>query len=179
MVRCVLSVFPLVVIAVGVMILGLHSGPEDLPQPELQPEETTGVTGLAIDPAALGEGWEEAFEPETFGPGELYAKINGGADVYLAHGFRRLQVHSFLHSESGDYVEVFLYDQGDQASAMHALEKPPDAAEDAEFGGYFAEASLFMVRGDLYVQILAAVDTPRTRAAVQAIGRRVMASLPA
>lgn len=178
MARGVLSLLPLAAIALVVMVFGLGPGPEDLPQPELHPEEAAAPSGLTIAPSVLGDGWEEAFEPETFGPGELYAKIDGGADVYLAHGFRILRVHSFLHAESGDYVEAFLYDQGGQASAMYALEKPPDATRDEEFAGYFADASLFMVRGDLYVQILAAVDTPRTRAAVRAIGQRIMVSLP-
>jgi len=178
MARNTLTFLPLAAIAVVVFLLGQGSGPEDLPQPMLQAEEAPASLGFAVDITSLGEGWEEAFAPETFGSGELYAKIDGGADVYLAHGFKQLRVHSFLHTASGDYVEVFLYDQGDQASTMYELERPPDAAEDPEFGGYFSGASLFMARGDLYAQIQAAADTPRTREAVRALGRRLQ-ELPA
>ena len=173
MIKGILALLPLLAIAIVIVVLGQGAGPEDLPQPLLQAEEAPPPQGFAVDVSLLGEGWEEAFEPETFGPDELYAKIDGGADVYLAHGFKQLRVHSFLHAASGDYVEVFLFDQGDQAQAMYELEKPVDSAEDPEFSGYFAGASLFAVWDTQYVQIQAASDTPRTREAVRALGRRL------
>lgn len=156
----------------ALIVAGQRPGPEALDQPLLQAEGQRS-TGTPLDATVLGEGWEEAFPPETFGPGELYAKIDGGADVYLAHGFRGLRVHSFIHT-SGDYVEVFLFDLGEQARAMYEIELPPQTAEDPQFGGYFSGASLFMVHGPLYVQIQAASDTPRTREAVRALGARIV-----
>ncbi|MCU0610504.1 MAG: hypothetical protein MUE60_01785, partial [Candidatus Eisenbacteria bacterium] len=107
MLRSALAFLPMAAVAVAVVLAGRGPGPEDLPQLLLQPTPQS-PPGPRLDPGLLGEGWEEAFEPETFGPEELYAKINGGADVYLSHGFRQLKVHSFLHASSGDYVEAFL-----------------------------------------------------------------------
>jgi len=107
-----------------------------------------------------------------FGPGELYAKINGGAEVYLEHGFEQLKVFSFLHSE-GDYIELFLFDQGDEARFMYEFEQPPEVEEIDRFGGYFAGPSLLLLKDSLYVKIQAAADTPRTRQAVEALGDMV------
>jgi hypothetical protein len=162
--------------------LGRGEGPEDLipPVKEAQRSEE-GVQPVSRQwkpsPAILGEGWQEAFEPELFRPDELYAKINGGAEVYLANGFVELWVYSFLHAASGEFIELFLFDQGDRSRVMYELEKPASATEDPDFDGYFSGSSLFAVKDNYYIQIQAASETERTREAVLALGRSVQEEL--
>jgi hypothetical protein len=182
LVKQLVVVLPLVLIAAVVVWLGRGVGPEDLvpPVPEAMTEPEIGE---AVSPqwepqaADLGAGWEVAFEPEVFEPDELYAKINGGAEIYLSHGFEKLRVYSFLHAESGEFIELFLFDQGDRARTMYELEKPPSAVEDPELGGYFSGASLFAVRDNYYVQIQAASETDRTKEAVQTLATLVQKEL--
>ena len=173
---------PLVLIALIVILIGRREGPEDLipPVSEAPADQRSALPGhQSWRPrySELGEGWEEAFDMERFGRDELYAKINGGAEVYLAHGFVDLQVYSFLHSESGDFIELFLFDQGDQARAMYELEKPPSVEEDPELGGYFSGSSLFATKNQYYVQIQAAAETERTTRAVMTLGRLIQEEL--
>lgn len=164
---------PLVGIAVGIFLISAGEGPEDLtPTMTAREEAEVEQKGFWPNVSRLGEGWEEAFEPEEFGPGELYAKINGGAEVYLEHGFQQLKVFSFLHNE-GDYIELFLFDQGDEARFMYEFEQPEVVEELERFGGYFAGPSLLMLKDTFYVKIQAAADTPRTREAVEALGDMV------
>ena len=178
----VVFLVPPVLIALFVIWLGQKAGPEDL-VPPIQ-EAIGGEEGIQQTshqwkprPGDLGEGWEEAFEPEVFRPDELYAKINGGAEVYLANGFVDLHVYSFLHTVSGDFVELFLFDQGDHARKMYELEKPASATEDPNLGGYFSGASLFAVKDNYYVQIQAASETERTKDAVLRLGTLVQKEL--
>jgi len=81
-------------------------------------------------------------------------------------------VFSFLHNE-GDYIELFLFDQGDEARFMYEFEQPEVVEELERFGGYFAGPSLLMLKDTFYVKIQAAADTPRTREAVEALGDMV------
>ena len=175
-------VLPLALIALFVVWLGHGKGPEDLVPPlqEAISDEGDGqqvVGWWKPRPSDLGEGWEEAFEPELFLPDELYAKINGGAEVYLANGFIELRVYSFLHTTTGEFIELFLFDQGDRAATMYELEKPPSAVEDPELDGYFSGASLFAVKNNYYVQIQAASETDRTKEAVHTLAALVQKEL--
>ncbi len=173
--RRVVIFLPLVAVAVVMVWMGHRPGPEDFVlSMEAEAEVTAGKESILFDPTRLGAGWSEAFEPEEFGPDELYAKINGGADHYLAHGFKNLKVFSFLQDQTGEYIELFLYDQGTQAQEMYELGRPLDAMEDQELGGYFSGASLFLVKGDYYVQIQAAMNNPVSRKAVSELGRMIV-----
>jgi len=168
-----ISFLPLLGIGIGVFLIGAGEGPEDLtPAMTAREDQPAEERGFSPDVSRLGEGWEEAFESEVFGPGELYAKIDGGAEVYLEHGFKELKVFSYLHKE-GDYIELFLFDQGDEARFMYEFEQPPDVEEIERFGGYFTGPSLLMLKDSFYVKIQAAADTPRTRQAVEALGDMV------
>lgn len=82
-------------------------------------------------PPAKGEGvfssldaWVPVDETRSFGPGELWQHINGGADVFLHYGFEELRERDIV---SGDItLTVGVYDMG---SALNA------------FGMYKVEAS--------------------------------------
>ncbi len=174
--RSLAALLPLGVVAAAVILQAQRGGPEEESLSFLVTDP--GHEWPRLEAAMLGEGWEEGFPPESFGPQELYLKIDGAADAYLAHGFRWLRVYSFAHRTRGDVVDVYLFDQGDQARALYEKERPPGVEEDPSLGGYFSGASLFMVRGPFYVQIQGAPDTPLVREAVRALGASLSEAPP-
>jgi len=63
-----------------------------------------------LPPAILDGGWRLDGRVESYDPFNLYEKINGAAELYLAYGFERLE---YLTIAKGDHaITVELYDQG-------------------------------------------------------------------
>ncbi|MBT5963581.1 MAG: hypothetical protein HOG99_18675 [Gemmatimonadetes bacterium] len=115
-------------------------------------------------------GWERMGEIESFDAADLYVKINGRAEQYLAYDVVGLDCAS-LTDASGNFVDVFLYEMGTPARAfgIYAVELDP-AAPSVKLGrgGYQSGASFFFWQGGFYVQILASTaDEAMARSAQQ------------
>jgi hypothetical protein len=64
----------------------------------------------SLPPAILNGGWQLDGRVESYDPSNLYEKINGAAELYLAYGFLRLE---YLTIAKGDHaITLELYDQG-------------------------------------------------------------------
>lgn len=64
----------------------------------------------SLPPAILDGGWRLDGRVESYDPSNLYEKINGAAELYLAYGFERLE---YLTIARGDHaITLELYDQG-------------------------------------------------------------------
>jgi hypothetical protein len=75
------------------------------------------------------EGWSVAEAPVTHLPGTLYEYLDGGADRYLSHGFRRLlHVRYQLGDDPLASVTLDLYDMGSALGAfgMYAAGRWPE-----------------------------------------------------
>ncbi len=66
-------------------------------------------------------GWTAAALPESVGPGGLYARIDGGAEVFLKEGFRELLTATY--TGPGGELEVELYVMGDPPAARRVWER--------------------------------------------------------
>lgn len=72
---------------------------------------------LGIFPSGLIEdGWTLDGRVETYDAENLYEKINGAAEQYLAFGFR--QLHYVTLSDGDGYLTIELYDQGEFPNAL-------------------------------------------------------------
>lgn len=94
---------------------------------------------------------------ETFGPDDLYEKIDGRADLYLTAGFVALHCRRLSQRPSGrPWMEVYVYDMGDADNAfvVYSKQKRPGAEELAELA-YQTANSLHFVHGRYYVEIVA------------------------
>lgn len=72
---------------------------------------------LGIFPRTLlDDGWTLDGRVETYDPENLYEKINGQAEQYLAYGFKRL--HYVTLAKGDVFLTLELYDQGSFANAL-------------------------------------------------------------
>jgi len=105
-------------------------------------------------------GWRGPLDQKHFGPDELYVKIDGRAEAYLANGCRRLSFARYEHErDASRAIEVCWYEMetADGARAMYESERPPDAAPVAVGqSGYQVGGSVFFHQADCYVQVLTA-----------------------
>lgn len=70
-----------------------------------------------IFPAAIvGEGWSLKGRVQDFDPGNVYEKINGAAEQYIAFGFRAL--HWATLTDGAREITLELYDQGGFANVL-------------------------------------------------------------
>lgn len=139
---------PLVAVAVAVVVVSRRPGPE----------EGEGVGSRVVVPArVLGEGWT-VESTEAYGPSTLHHKVNGAAEMYLAHGFRGLVSTGYAH-RGGSWLEVLAFDLGDQARDLYVRERPAGVEEDSTWGGYATGSSAFLAVGSWYVQILGSQDS--------------------
>ena len=103
-------------------------------------------------------GWQELGPIEAFTADDLYEKINGRAEQYLAYDVVWLACASLVESPEGPFIDVLVYDMGRPAHAfgIFAAEAPRDRSALA-LGreGYQVEASCFFWKGRFYVQVIA------------------------
>lgn len=148
----------------------LLAEPESAPVPLPRADE---LLAAIRDPEWHADGDVERFTADT-----LYQKIDGRAEAYLTRGFRSLASVSFTNGR--DFIDVFAYDMTtpEQAAAMLAAERPPQAAAgDLEPNSYRADASRFFAEGRYYVQVVASDRGQALEATSLALARAVAASL--
>ena len=128
-----------------------------------RPVPRTPDSTVAIDRAGLlhglaPPGWQATGEVEQFSAENLYEKIDGKAEQYLAYDVHGLTCASFLNPAHPDqFIDIYLYDMGlpPRAFGIFSVERPKDLPP-ASLGreGYRAGASLFFWKGRYYVQVL-------------------------
>lgn len=84
-----------------------------------------GQPDLGLFPPALLEGgWSLDGRVETYDPENLYVKIDGAAEQYLAFGFRELFYVTL--AREGQFLTLELYDQGRMAHALGVFARQRD-----------------------------------------------------
>lgn len=128
-------------------------------------------------------GWRER-ELTTFGPENVYEKINGREGYYKSFGFESL-VFVALESETDPNlsVDLELYDQGKIENALGAFagELPEGAAPEASELGlvHRARNALFLARGRYYARVVGSDEGPAIQAALDHLRSRLEDGLPA
>jgi len=134
---------------------------------ESAPQSTGLLDGLVPD------GWRQMGPVEAFDAGNLYEKINGRAEQYLAYDVLGLECLS-LTEPNGQFIDLFVYDMGQPLNAfgIFSVERAPDQPT-ADLGreGYRAESSFFFWKGRHYVQILSSDRTEPNRQTAADIAR--------
>ena len=118
-------------------------------------------------------GWSLSDESERYFPRNLFDYINGGAELYLSFGFKKLHVGLF-HKEKGPSLEVDIFDMGSSENAFgvfrHDLEdKDVGIGQGSEYGG----AWLRFWKGKYYVYIYAEGQDSSTQQALLGLGRHI------
>ena len=69
-------------------------------------------------------GWTRKDPPRTFVSTQLWEYMDGGADVYLDHGFRKVHTVEMTREKKDVLIDVFEFGSVDQAFGMYAQERP-------------------------------------------------------
>lgn len=120
-------------------------------------------------PASLAAGgWTEG-KISTYGPDNVYEKINGRAGFFKSHGFQKL--HAVTLTSGEDSIDIELYDQGSQENALGAYTGERAAGVESESRGgvlfHIERNALFMASGKYYLR---AVGSDETEAVVAELG---------
>ena len=112
---------------------------------------------------------------------ELFALINGGAELFLRHGFERAAVQSYsLASDRHIQVEIYMMQSTDGAAEVFARKsgpgEPPLALGDAGAAG---EYYVIFRRGRFLVTVAAGDATADAKATILRIARAIENRIPA
>jgi hypothetical protein len=138
------------------------------------------VAAAAQTPAQLRsylpevEGWTLADKVESFTPENLYDRINGAADAFLACNFAEMTQLSYNRINSDTYITIQCYrhDTPPDAYCIYAGERFPDAeflAIGAE--GYREPQVLNFLSGSVYVKMETHDKSAEANEALEKIAR--------
>jgi Family of unknown function (DUF6599) len=154
--------------------------------------------GLALSPAAAGDAQDQAIlflfpRPEEVRPWvpdgpaqlaegqELFALIDGGAELFLRHGFERAAVQNYaLERDRHIQVEIYMMQSMDGAAEVFARKSGPGELPVAiGDGGAKGEYYVVFRRGRFLVTVAAGDATADAEAAVLRIARAIENRIPA
>jgi hypothetical protein len=146
------------------------------------------VTATAQTPAQLRaylphvEGWNIADKVESFTPENLYDRINGAADAFLACNFAEMTQLSYNRDNSDTYITIQCYrhDTPPDAYCIYAGERFPDA-EFLPIGaeGYREPQVLNFLSGNVYVKMETHDKSAEAGEALEKIARTLAAKIDA
>jgi hypothetical protein len=146
------------------------------------------VAAAAQTPAQLRaclpevEGWTVADKVESFTPENLYDRINGAADAFLACNFAEMTQLSYNRENSDTYITIQCYrhDSPPDAYCIYAGERFPEAeflAIGAE--GYREPQVLNFLSGNVYVKMETHDKSAEAGAAMEKIARTLAGKIDA
>jgi hypothetical protein len=110
----------------GLLIFGLSVLRFGLAWPDQVSERPETILGLMILLPADDEiqGWKRSEKTlRASNQEDLYRIMNGGASLYIQHGFRSFVAQSYKNS-NGMNLEVYIFDQGTPQNAEDLFENP-------------------------------------------------------
>jgi hypothetical protein len=142
--------------------------------------EQTNTIAAALD-TLNPEGWARKSMVERYTPTNLYDKINGRSELYMAYGVIGMSFLTFTDTtEPRRFIDIFLYDMGSNLGAfgIYSVERW-EGGEPLDIGNqaYRTDRDLFFRKGHYYATILAADDDERTIAAQHAIAEKLAGEL--
>lgn len=183
----VLILIGLVVILAWVLYRGAHPDPELFKESPGLVNRGRKVADRGPVPEGLAPpGWKEG-DVSSFGPDNLYEKINGREGYYKSFGFQRLWFVALLEEgvppANAGSIDVELYDLGKTENALGAFsgELPESATAAIDAGGLVAEDrnALFLARGKNYVRAIGSDEEEGTKQALRHLKKVLTVALQA
>ena len=119
---------------------------------------------LSLD-TLLPDGFEKFSESQTYGPENLYEKINGKAPLYTESGFEKLSTQRFISKDDDSlWMELFVFDMAGlrNAFSIYSVQKRADAqmltlTAPAPF--YKTSNGAYFVHGKYYVELVGSTES--------------------
>jgi len=136
---------------------------------------SAGGWDQAVTSAALPEGWQLPGAPETAEGPALFALIDGGAELYMRHGFAKMLQASY-RDRQGRRVEMEIYEMTDgQAARAVQAEKTGTGGRTLDVGdaALLEDYYINFRRGRFQVSLAGPDADPGTVAALTALARTI------
>lgn len=142
--------------------------------------KATDVIAKALE-LAPPRGWTRDGTIERYVPENMYDKINGRSELYMAYDVVGLAFTSFANeSEKNALIDIYLYDMGSTLSAFgifsverSGAEKPVDLGREA----YRSGSDLIFWKGRYYATLLGPGDSADDHELLLNVGRALAARL--
>lgn len=171
----------LAAIASGVYLRQFTFNPAVLIAREMAASQKPAASAAAAAPwlpAAL----KEFGKAESFTPDNLYDKIDGKAELYLAAGVAGMRCQRFaLKAADDQWLEWFVYDMGTlpQAFSVFSTQRRAEGESlDLTDYAYRTQNAVYFVAGSNYVEAVASSADPGLMAATLELARRFVAASP-
>ncbi|UCG46941.1 MAG: hypothetical protein JSU94_15760 [Phycisphaerales bacterium] len=153
----------------------------DVSGPPAEPEEPASPAVLDLDSFAP-DGFKTVSAARTYGPENLYEKINGKAPLYTDSGFVSLSTQRFVSTADENlWIELFIYDMAAlrNAFSVYSLQKRLDSqALSALQYAYSTSSGVYLVCGGYYVELIGSAESPGLLGAMKPIVDRLKMTLP-
>lgn len=131
------------------------------------------ITDLALLLPADVDEWRASQKDGIFNPDNLYDYINGGAELYLSYGFQKAVNRTYVSPEQPDIV-VDLFDMGTSMNAYGVFSHSMETIDMAYGqGSQYSEGLLLFWKDRYYLSIMSYPETPESKKALLALGRKI------
>lgn len=111
-------------------------------------------------------GWQQDGRDYLYGPKTLYDYIDGGAELYLSYGFKKVLNRIYVAPDQPDIL-IDIFDMINSANAYgvysHSREKENRSIGQ---GGQYVPGLLLFWKGRYFISILATPETPKAKKAI-------------
>jgi hypothetical protein len=108
------------------------------------------------------KGWKSVDPPQKFAGKDLYVYMNGGAGIYLSHGFKQLIVHKYINQHNKTItLELFEMESPSSASEMYGLKTGKDGIESEIGDEALLEDYYLNILKDNYLITLTGIDSEK------------------
>ncbi len=112
------------------------------------------VTGESFPPDGFHPGWTRSGDLLAFAPEALFNHINGGAELFLELGFRRLEVQKYAGDGGEIAVEAYRMESPVAAMAIYLIKASPETPLPGIALRHSGDRyQIAMVKGDFFVFI--------------------------
>lgn len=141
--------------------------------------EADSLRGV-LPPASTIEGWAQAESARVYEGEDLYAFIDGGADLFFEYGFRRSLRAEYQNLE-GESITLEIYQMTDSSAAYGIYSvRSGEKSRPLEIGQGGCEGLYYIMfwKGAFYVSIAASDTTRRCRSGLASMARAVATLIP-
>ena len=124
------------------------------------------------------QGWRASGQDKTFDRDNLFDYIDGGAELYLSYGFRRLTSRVYEKNDPPEII-VDVFDMGRPEDAFGVFTHSRETVDDSfGQGSQYTEGLLLFWKDRYYVSILASPETKESREACFELARLISGAIP-
>ena len=132
-----------------------------------------GISDLTLLLPEEVDGWRASQKDGIFNPDNLYDYINGGAELYLSFGFKKVINRTYERQKQPDIV-VDLFDMGTSVNAYGVFSHSMETFETAYGqGSQYTEGLLLFWKDRYYVSIMSYPETPESKKTLLKLGRKI------